>query len=131
MKHIFFILFLFLFSAINTGEIPGKIPEKKESAYTKIAQLRSELVPICACEGMGSVNEKPTHFNPDGTVKRGKINPHDIGICQINLDWNGDTAARMGLDLFKEADNIKFANWLYQQKGATPWNWSRSCWQKK
>ena len=131
MKYITFILFLFLSSSIGAGEIPGQIPEGKESAYTKIAQLRPELVPICACESTGNMNEKPTHFNPDGSVKRGKINPLDIGICQINLRWNGDTAARMGMDLFKESDNIRFANWLYGQKGSAPWNWSKSCWSKK
>jgi len=131
MKHFIVILFLFLASAVSTGD-PAQMPAEKETVkIEKMARLRSELVRICACESTGVATAKPTHWNHDGTVKRGKINPRDIGICQINLDWNGDTAERMGLDLFKESDNIWFANWLYGQKGATPWNWSRACWEKK
>lgn len=93
------------------------------------AVLLKELVPICACESTGSKYKTPTHYEADGTVKRGKINKLDIGICQINLKYHESSATKMGLDLFKKGDNITYANYLYKKQGSTPWNWSRECWQ--
>lgn len=92
--------------------------------------LRKELVPICSCESKQGKKGKPTHFEKDGkTVLRGKINPLDIGMCQINLRWHGEAAKKKGLDLFKEEDNITYANHLYAKQGSQPWNWSKACWQ--
>lgn len=90
--------------------------------------LRSELVPICACESTGDRNGVPTHYELDGSVKKGRINELDTGICQINLYYHGKSATSMGLDLFKEDDNITYANHLYETEGSQPWSWSRSCW---
>lgn len=53
----------------------------------------------------------------------------DIGIYQINSIWNS-TATKMGLDLTKEEDNKKFAEYLYTTKGTEPWYSSRACWNK-
>ena len=93
-------------------------------------ELLQPLVPICACESGQGKYGTPTHYEKDGvTVLRGKVNPRDIGICQINLDFHGARSEAMGLDVFVEADNIAYANWLYTQQGSTPWNWSKSCWQ--
>ena len=96
------------------------------------AKLLPALVPICSCESDGKKNGNPHQFNSDGTVKRGKINPKDIGMCQINTEpRNGHLAQakKLGLDLFTEEGNIKYANWLYKREGTTPWNWSKKCWQ--
>ncbi len=107
----------------NTTTYTYKVePEKK-------AELLKQLIPICACESTGIKTGKPTQFDKDGNVVRGVKNPNDIGECQINIKYNGKKAKEMGLDVFKESDNIKFANWLYQQQGSTPWNWSKPCWQ--
>lgn len=93
-------------------------------------RLLPGLIPICACESTGSATGKPTHWNKDGTVKHGKINPQDIGMCQINERWNGKTAEKMGLNIYKEQDSIIFANYLYTTRGSQPWNWSKPCWGK-
>ena len=92
-------------------------------------ELRKELIPICACESTGDKNKEPTHYDKDGNVLLGKINPKDTGICQINLTAHKKQADKMGLDLFKESDNIIYANWLYAKEGSKPWNWSRNCWK--
>lgn len=96
----------------------------------KIVTLLPELIPICACESTGSATGTPTHFRK-GKVIQGKINPLDTGICQINLHYHQADAIKMGLDLWKEQDNIRYANYLYEKQGSQPWNWSRSCWGKK
>lgn len=107
---------------IKSVEVEEKVVEKKPI-------LLKELIKICTCES-GQGTGKPQQYNiRTGEVLRGEINSQDIGMCQINLFWNGETAKKMGLDLFKESDNITFANWLYTTQGAEPWNWSKGCWQ--
>lgn len=61
------------------------------------------------------------HVNSDGTV--------DIGIMEINSVHFAE-ATRLGLDLTREEDNMKFAKWLYANYGTEPWYSSRSCWNK-
>ena len=92
-------------------------------------KLEGLLKAICACESAGSPTATPTHFDLDGKVIRGKKNSQDVGICQINLDWHNDKAKKIGLDLFKENDNIKYAKILFASEGSKPWNWSKSCWK--
>lgn len=104
---------------------------KAEVAQIKIekVELLKPLVRICTCES-GQGTGQPQHYNVrTGEVLRGVKNSKDIGMCQINLFWNGAEAEKMGLDLFKESDNIKFANYLYSTQGSKPWDWSKSCWQ--
>ena len=87
-------------------------------------ELRKELISICTCEsGL-------KQFKSDGSVVRGIVNNQDIGMCQINLTHHGDMAEKLGFDVFTEEGNIKYSNWLYEQQGSTPWNWSKSCWNK-
>lgn len=86
-----------------------------------------ELKEICACESMGQPDIEPQHFDADGNVLRGRINPDDTGACQINAYFHKETAESMGLNLEKEKDNIAYAHWLYEQQGAQPWSWSKHC----
>lgn len=96
-----------------------------------IPTLNPALARVCSCESAGSATGVAHQFNADGTVVRGKVNRNDIGMCQINTQpENGHVvaAAKLGLDLYTEAGNIAYANWLYSKEGTTPWNWSKSCW---
>lgn len=80
---------------------------------------------IAKCESGG------THYKNGQVVVNGNTNGSvDIGKYQINLSVWGATATKMGLDLAKEEDNKKFAEWLYANKGTEPWVWSKSCWNK-
>lgn len=93
--------------------------------------LYPELKRICACESAGRPDAEPQHFEADGvTVRYGRVNPLDIGMCQINLRYHEATAVIMGLDVFLEADNIAYANWLYETQGTRPWRDSSACWSK-
>ena len=103
------------------------IAGKREGQEPKTT-LYPELVPVCSCESMGRPDRKPRHYEEDGvTVLRGKINPLDVGACQINLKYHEQAATSMGLDLFKEEDNYAYANYLYDQQGFKPWSWSAHC----
>lgn len=101
-----------------------------EVEVEEVIELTGELKRICSCESTGNPNSEPTHYDKDGNVLRGVVNNQDVGICQINLKYHNYTAQTLGLDLFKEEDNIKYAKGLYAAQGSTPWNWSKHCWQK-
>lgn len=81
---------------------------------------------IAKCESKGS------HLGLNGqVVMNGNTNGSvDIGLFQINEKVWGKKATEMGLDLTKEADNKKFAQYLYENFGTEPWNSSRHCWQR-
>mgnify|MGYP001570233739 CR=1 FL=1 len=82
------------------------------------------LIKIAECESGGQ------HFNPDGSIKRGIVNPKDVGLYQINEFYHLETAQKMGINLYTEEGNIKYALYLYRKNGTRDWNWSRSCWNK-
>ena len=70
------------------------------------------------------------HFRPDGTVVLGIIDERDTGRYQINTYYHGETADKMGLDLFDEEDNETYALWLYETQGTQPWSASYPCMRK-
>lgn len=67
----------------------------------------------------------------EGEVLRGKVNPRDVGIFQINEDYHLSIAANLDLDIETIEGNIAYARHLYNQKGTSPWIWSKPCWGKK
>lgn len=64
-------------------------------------------------------------FKANGDVVRGKVNPSDIGICQINEYINNDEARRLGYDIYTEQGNKDFAVYLFNNRGVQPWESSR------
>jgi len=105
-------------------------PLEVKTSISTTPVLNPALVPICTCEsGKSQGSNKPEQFNlKTGKVLHGKVNPKDIGMCQINEKWNGATALAHGWDIYTTDGNIRMANWLYKTQGTTPWNWSKSCW---
>lgn len=67
----------------------------------------------------------------DGEVLRGKVNPKDVGIFQINEGYHLSIATKMGIDLETAEGNIAYARHLFETKGTAPWVWSKPCWGKK
>ena len=68
------------------------------------------------------------HFNSSGNILRGEVNKSDIGVMQINTYYHGDTADRLGIDLFTLDGNLEYARDLYERKGTQPWSASEPCW---
>jgi len=102
---------------------PEKTETKKETP-----DLYPLLKRICSCESTGRPDREPQQFDKNGVVIRGKINPLDTGMCQINSAYHGDAAEKMGLDLDTEYGNATYAIYLFDTQGSTPWNWSKGCW---
>lgn len=103
--------------------------EKPLEIKRQVPSLYPTLKRICSCESTGSPDNEPQQFNADGTVLRGKINPLDTGMCQLNSYYHDANAKSMGLDIETEYGNAVYANWLFETQGSTPWAWSKSCWQ--
>lgn len=71
-----------------------------------------------------------THFDKNGQVlMRGNTNRTvDIGAYQINTVWF-KKATELGYDLFKEEDNKKMAEWIFENHGTEPWYLTKKCWK--
>lgn len=69
-------------------------------------------------------------FGPSGQVlmRPNKNGTVDVGIAQINTVWF-KKAHELGLDLTKEEDNIKMAEFIYENYGTDAWNSSKARWQ--
>lgn len=135
-KKIWFILLNLVIIAIlaltlstNTVSYVAPAKEQIEPISEPLATLHPKLVPVCACESGQGKNGTPKQFNPDGSVRFGKINPLDTGMCQINQKYWLEKSKELGFDIFTEQGNIKMANWIYDRHGLQPWDWSKSCWQ--
>lgn len=94
------------------------------SAGLSLEQAQT-LVEVARCES------ELRHFNKEtGDVLRGKVNPLDTGILQINKKYHLDKAVEMGLDLENKVDNINYGIWLFKKEGTKPWSWSKPCHNK-
>jgi hypothetical protein len=69
-------------------------------------------------------------FTEDGNVLRGKVNPKDIGVMQINEKYHLSTAQKLGLNIYTLEGNIDYAKYLYKTQGVKPWIHSSKCWDK-
>ncbi len=68
------------------------------------------------------------HTLSDGSVLKGKVDPADTGVMQINTRFHAKDAAKLGLDLTDINDNMAYARDLYERQGTKPWNASSACW---
>jgi len=80
------------------------------------------MIQIARCESTFQ------HTLADGTVLKGRVDPADTGVMQINLRYHGEKARELGLDLTNLHDNMAYARDLYVRQGTKPWSASASCW---
>ena len=76
-------------------------------------------VAVAKCES----GLNPKAYNPNN-----KNGTTDSGIFQLN-SVHQKTIERMGLDIWKPEDNVKFARYLYEKAGNRFTDWV--CYQKK
>lgn len=69
-------------------------------------------------------------LDDNGEVHRGKINPEDVGVMQINEHYQLQTAIKKNYDIYTLEGNTAYARELYEKQGTAPWNSSKSCWGK-
>lgn len=95
-----------------------------------VAFVAPQLKAICSCESVGRWNAEPKHWDSKGNVLKGKLTPDDKGQCQINEYYHGETAKKMGIDIYSFNGNRQYANYLYETQGTQPWSASSKCWDK-
>jgi hypothetical protein len=88
------------------------------------ASLPPVLQRIAQCKSRGQ------HWTQDGDVVRGKQNPQDTGLFQINARVWGPTAAALGYDIRTREGNEQMARYLLAHYGTVPWRSSAPCWQR-
>ncbi len=68
------------------------------------------------------------HELKDGSILKGRVDPADTGVMQINKRYHNQKAAAMDLNLDDIYDNMAYARFLYETQGTRPWNASAVCW---
>ena len=80
------------------------------------------MIQIARCESTFQ------HTLADGTVIRGKVDPADTGVMQINKRYHNERARELNLNLDNLYDNMAYARDLYERQGTRPWSASAPCW---
>ncbi len=111
-------------AVVESSFIETNTPEAMEAYLRKEFADRPILVEIARCES----NFK--QFDENGLVVHGRVDSRDIGLMQINEHYQGDTAKKLGLDLYTLEGNMEYAEHLYDEQGTKPWNASSKCWNK-
>lgn len=115
-----------VFGAFKLGTLtPGEITYAVTPEIVIVPKTPPVLERIAECESNNM------HYGKDGQViMRGNTNGSiDVGRYQINSVWNAK-ATELGLDITKEADNKKMAEWIYENRGTEDWYPSKKCWQR-
>ena len=68
------------------------------------------------------------HFKKNGDIIRGEVNRDDVGVMQINEYYHSDTADKLGINLYTLEGNVKYAEYLFNKEGTSPWLASSKCW---
>ena len=80
------------------------------------------MIDIAYCES------RYRQYDQNGNVLRGEVNPADLGVMQINEKYHGETASKIGTNLYTLQGNLAYARYLYESQGVKPWVHSSSCW---
>ena len=104
-------------------QIDTAISDKDIESYVRSEYKNTPiLVDIARCESHYH------QFDASGNVVRGIVNNADVGIMQINEKYHGDTAKKLGIDIYTTEGNVAYAKYLYGKFGSEPWKSSQPCW---
>jgi hypothetical protein len=111
------------YEAVEVEEI--KIVEEVEkTTEEKVREYFADIpimITVAKCESTFR------QFNQDGTVLRGRVDPRDTGVMQINTYYHGETVKKMELDIETLEGNLAYARHLYDTQGIQPWSASFPC----
>lgn len=103
----------------------SQVVQHTQVVIVKDAALPPVLQRIAQCESKGQ------HFTKEGKVVRGKRNPHDTGLFQINAAVWGKKAQELGYDIHAQEGNEQMARYLFENYGSVPWQTSSRCWNRQ
>lgn len=70
-------------------------------------------------------------FNKDGSVLRGRENPQDVGLFQINERYHLEDSKKFGYDIYSAQGNVEYAMHIIKRDGIRHWTYSKPCWGNK
>jgi hypothetical protein len=109
--------------SLERHTVPDVVPPT-QVVFVQDDTLPPVLQRIAQCESRGQ------HWTKDGKVTRGKRNPHDLGLFQINTVVWQQTAETLGYDLRTPEGNTQMARYLFAHYGSVPWQSSAACWNR-
>ena len=127
MSGLLFMLGTVVGTAVPPREARSPVPHAVPQTQVVIVQddtLPPVMQRIAQCESRGR------HFTRDGKVTRGKQNPHDTGLFQINAVVWGKRAQALGYDLHTLEGNAQMARYIFDNYGSGPWQSSAACWNR-
>jgi hypothetical protein len=123
-------------TAAETNNVPVEVSVKPDPNTNKKSISATEeavreyfqdipvLIDVVYCES------RFVQLNPDGSVMRGRANPDDVGVMQINEEYHLATAQKLGINLNTLEGNMAYGRYLYKTFGTDPWVHSAPCWNK-
>lgn len=69
-----------------------------------------------------------THYDKNGQVLKGKVDPQDRGVMQINERYHLKASREKGYDIYSLEGNLGYARYLYSLNGVRDWLASSGCW---
>ena len=122
---------------LSVGVVLGKALPSREAhsalpqgvQHTRVVLVQDDTLPpvmqrIAQCESRGQ------HFAKDGKVVRGKRNPQDTGLFQINAVVWAKQAEILGYDIRTRDGNESMARYIFENHGSAPWQSSAKCWSR-
>lgn len=106
-------------------EEPVRLAYKTEEVVREYFQDVPVMIEIARCESTFR------HELADGSILRGRVDPADTGVMQINRRYHQGTADAMSLNLNNIYDNMAYARHLYEREGTRPWSSSAPCWNRQ
>ncbi len=110
--------------ASTTNQSPMPAAQTVEQYVRQYFADTPVMIEVARCESHFK------QFDKDGSIHRGVVNDQDLGVMQINEHYHGDTAKKLGLDLYTIQGNVAYAKYLYNKEGVQPWSSSSACWAK-
>ena len=98
------------------------IPELIQEMSTHYGVDGALALEIARCES------RLQQVREDGSLVRGRKNPADVGVFQINEKYHLERSRAEGFDIYTPAGNIGYAMWLMARNGNRDWHWSENCW---
>ncbi len=118
--------------------IPNKTSYKIKTETVFAEEVKEEIEkPIYLPAIMEKIAWCESKLNQEARNKNYQINAKgesyiwstDIGVFQINDYFHLKKSKELGLDIFEEKDNIKYAMLLYEKNGTKDWIASSHCWK--
>lgn len=109
-------------------EVVVVVREVVPSTKSTEAVVRSYFQDIPVMAEVARCESRFRHELTDGSILKGRVDPADTGVMQINKRYHQATAVAMNLDLDDLYQNMEYARYLYEKQGTQPWSASMPCW---